>query len=295
MRGARTDSGTYHSAPKTFALLPTPPPFFFSRQGHAAKLLPMRLFLLLAAATLAASPASGQAPVKEPARPLRDLNVYVDDYPASAMRAGEQGIVHFRLDISAEGRVTRCEVTQSSGSAMLDATTCRTLRARARFTPARDANGNAVPDSLTSSIRWSLSDAPASGGATAEPVPMRPLPEHPGGPPSARANLASYVSNDDYPLDAIRNGEQGTVRFTLTVGADGRVSNCMIVESSGSASLDSTSCRILTSAPASPPPPTATAIPPRTPSPAPSAGCCPTTARIPRWKRPRRSTHGCCA
>lgn len=207
----------------------------------------MRIFLLLAAATtLAASPppAAAQASAKEPARPLRDLNAYVDDYPASAIRAGEQGTVRFTLDISADGRVTRCSIVESSGSPLLDATTCRTLRARARFTPARDAAGNAVPDTIASSIRWSLPDDPATGGAA--PVPGPGGGERPHGATRATANLVSYLSADDYPAEAILAEEQGTVRFRLTVGPDGRVSDCAIAESSGSASLDSTTCRILT-------------------------------------------------
>jgi protein TonB len=55
------------------------------------------------------------------------------------------------------------------------------------------------------------------------------------------------VSNDDYPPAAIRNEEQGTTRFTLTVGPNGRVTNCSVTGSSGSSSLDSTTCRLMTS------------------------------------------------
>jgi TonB family protein len=199
----------------------------------------MRAFLLLAAALGAAPAFAAQAP-KEPARPRANLSSYIDagDYPAAAVRAGEQGTVRFRLDIGADGRVSGCTITQSSGSSRLDSTTCRILRSRARFTPATDASGDRVPDTVTSWIRWSLPDdaaPPAGEGAAA-----------PNNAARARANLASYVSNDDYPADAIRAGEQGTVRFTLTVGTDGRVSACTIFQSSGSSSLDSTTCRILT-------------------------------------------------
>jgi TonB family protein len=212
----------------------------------------MRNFLLFAAAAaLAASPAlaSAQAP-KAPARAKSDLSAYVsiDDYPPSAIRHREQGTVRFRLDVGAQGRVTACTVVSSSGSAILDATTCRILRARARFTPATDGAGNPVADSVDGAIHWILppDPLPTAAGGTADPAAAPPVAEPPDGPPRAGANLASYVSNDDYPAEAIRNGEQGTVRFRLTVGIDGRVSSCAIVESSGSASLDSTTCRILT-------------------------------------------------
>jgi len=81
-----------------------------------------------------------------------------DDYPAAAIRAGEQGIVDFRLDIGADGRVAGCAILRSSGSPRLDAGTCRLLRSRARFAPARDAAGAPVPDSFTGRIEWRLPD-----------------------------------------------------------------------------------------------------------------------------------------
>ncbi|NJC06992.1 TonB family protein [Sphingomonas kaistensis] len=62
-----------------------------------------------------------------------------------------------------------------------------------------------------------------------------------------RANLASYVTSNDYPRDAIRAGQEGTTGFKLTIGPDGRVTSCVIEKSSGSASLDSTTCRIMAS------------------------------------------------
>ena len=65
------------------------------------------------------------------------------------------------------------------------------------------------------------------------------------GPARARANLDSYVSNDDYPDAAIRAAEQGTVAFALIVGPDGRVTRCSIVQSSGHDSLDQATCTIM--------------------------------------------------
>ena len=85
----------------------------------------------------------------------------------------------------------------------------------------------------------------------APPAPPAPPPPPPPPrtvePAKARANLASYVSNDDYPQDAIRNEQQGTTGFRLDVGPDGRVTNCTVTSSSGSSSLDSTTCRLMRS------------------------------------------------
>jgi protein TonB len=97
--------------------------------------------------------------VVEPAKAKGSLAGLInpEDYPASAQRAEEQGTVRVRLDVGANGRVTSCTVSSSSGSSALDAATCRILRSRARFTPARDSNGNPAPDTITSPpITWRL-------------------------------------------------------------------------------------------------------------------------------------------
>jgi periplasmic protein TonB len=94
----------------------------------------------------------------EPARARANLASYVSDadYPASAIRAEEQGTTGFRLTVGPDGRVTNCAVTSSSGSGALDTATCRIMRSRARFTPARDDHGQPTTDSVSSRIRWVL-------------------------------------------------------------------------------------------------------------------------------------------
>jgi TonB family protein len=83
-----------------------------------------------------------------------------EDYPQAALRNEEQGTVAFTADVSLDGRVTRCAVTTSSGSASLDGATCAIVQRRARFTPARDAEGRAVEDRITGRIRWDLPQKP---------------------------------------------------------------------------------------------------------------------------------------
>jgi periplasmic protein TonB len=96
----------------------------------------------------------------EPARARANLASYVsdEDYPSSAIRNEEQGTTRFRLGVGADGRVTECTVTRSSGSSALDAATCRLMKSRARFSPARDSGGRPVSDSVASGIRWVLPD-----------------------------------------------------------------------------------------------------------------------------------------
>jgi TonB family protein len=77
-----------------------------------------------------------------------------DDYPYLARQRGEEGRVSFKFRTGIDGNITYCEITESSGSDILDAVTCPILKARGHLTPARDLPGNPAPDLLTGSIVW---------------------------------------------------------------------------------------------------------------------------------------------
>lgn len=79
-----------------------------------------------------------------------------NDYPMEAIRHEEQGTVAFRLSISRRGTVTDCIVTSSSGSDALDRATCDIIEDRARYEPARDAEGRRTTAEDTGRIRWEL-------------------------------------------------------------------------------------------------------------------------------------------
>jgi periplasmic protein TonB len=80
-----------------------------------------------------------------------------DDYPASAQSSGAEGTVQATLTIGPDGRVVSCNVSRSSGNSSLDSTTCNILRRRAKFTPARDSNGQPTTDTVsTPPIVWRL-------------------------------------------------------------------------------------------------------------------------------------------
>ncbi|HYI41061.1 MAG TPA: energy transducer TonB [Allosphingosinicella sp.] len=55
-----------------------------------------------------------------------------------------------------DGRVERCTILVSSGSAILDSETCRMIRARARFTAALDSEGRPTSDSLRGGTSFRL-------------------------------------------------------------------------------------------------------------------------------------------
>ncbi|MFL6724924.1 MAG: energy transducer TonB [Sphingomicrobium sp.] len=80
-----------------------------------------------------------------------------DDYPAAAQAAGAEGTAQAQLTIGADGRVVGCNLTRSTGNGALDSATCNILRRRAKFTPARDSNGQATTDTITTPpIVWRL-------------------------------------------------------------------------------------------------------------------------------------------
>jgi TonB family protein len=111
--------------------------------------------------TTSAAPPPEPGPALTPPGKLAEL-FSDEDYPQAALRMHEQGKVDFRLDIDSAGAVARCTVTHSSGSASLDETTCRLLQQRARFRPARDSDGNAVPDTFEGHIVWRIDDSTAA-------------------------------------------------------------------------------------------------------------------------------------
>lgn len=82
-------------------------------------------------------------------------------------------------------------------------------------------------------------------------APPAPPPAPPAAPvvskaAAAKGNPASWVTNDDYPPDAQRREESGRVGITFDVNAQGRVEGCRVTASSGSSSLDTATCRLVT-------------------------------------------------
>jgi len=80
-----------------------------------------------------------------------------DDYPAAAQAAGAEGTAQATLTIGPTGQVVGCNLIRSTGNSALDSATCNILRRRAKFTPARDSNGQATTDTVTTPpIVWRL-------------------------------------------------------------------------------------------------------------------------------------------
>lgn len=106
-----------------------------------------------------APPAAAPAPpaiAPKAATPRGRGNVFSeDDYPSASRRAEEEGVTRVRYVVGPDGRVTSCEVTQSSGFPRLDAATCQIIERRFRFNPAT-REGQPVAETKTQPVRWQL-------------------------------------------------------------------------------------------------------------------------------------------
>jgi len=148
-------------------------------------------------------------------------------------------VVH--VEVTEQGGARHCSVVASSGDALLDRAGCWLTTINARYEPARDANGKAV--------------------ASEDQLAFRLVPTAP--PPAQNA-------------DALRHNEQGLVRMSLTMGVDGYVNQCAIIQSSSSAILDSTSCQLMIKRFRAIPPQNEKEIMSSSPRRRPSTGSCPT-------------------
>ena len=109
-------------------------------------------------------PPAPPAPVAVPPMPspypptptrLVSGSISSDDYPAAAVRSRAEGSTRARLRIGENGRVTGCSVERSSGSSVLDSTTCALLQRRFRFRPATFA-GRPVAADVVLAVTWRM-------------------------------------------------------------------------------------------------------------------------------------------
>ena len=104
--------------------------------------------------------------------------------------------------------------------------------------PARQVTARDVNDDAGDSQGYDASTAPYPARVAA--APSGPSPAMP------RGNPASWSTTNDYPTRALREERSGTTSFRVTIGPDGRVTDCAIVGSSGSPDLDEATCSNVT-------------------------------------------------
>lgn len=107
---------------------------------------------------------SGDGGAETPPRWVRG-ELRDSDYPEAAADAGIGGTVGVRYLVWTDGRVRECDITRSSGSPELDATTCRLIEQRFRFRPSRDGRGRPVPAVIVENHSWVFQREPAAPSA----------------------------------------------------------------------------------------------------------------------------------
>lgn len=80
------------------------------------------------------------------------------DFPHQALKDDFGGKVEYAVDVDAAGNPTDCHILATSGHAILDQITCKTIIVRSRFEPAKDANGRPVSGTYKGSITWKKPD-----------------------------------------------------------------------------------------------------------------------------------------
>jgi TonB family protein len=90
-------------------------------------------------------------PIESPGNWLRS-----SDYPRSLLRKGAQGIVHFRLSVDSEGKVSECHIQRSTRPKGFDDAVCGALMRRATFRPALDAEGNPTASYYINTVQFMM-------------------------------------------------------------------------------------------------------------------------------------------
>ena len=93
-----------------------------------------------------------------PATPKGRGNAFSDDaYPSASRAAEEEGVARVSYIVGEDGRVSACEIVQSSGFKRLDDATCNIIMRRFRFNPAT-RDGKPVAERKTQPVRWRLTN-----------------------------------------------------------------------------------------------------------------------------------------
>jgi hypothetical protein len=129
-----------------------------------------------------------------------------DDMPVDAMqRASAHWEVGVRVEVDSLGRIMKCLVEATSNMQSLDDLSCRLIKKRAHFRPARWIDGSPIAGSYSTSVAWSVSDT--------------------GGPPPPSAPVVELDLLVENLPSRVRT--PAITRVMFAVDAMGKVSSCM--------------------------------------------------------------------
>jgi TonB family protein len=172
--------------------------------------------------------------------PLVPLSVPDHHYPFPSLVANEEGRSVVSITVAADGRVTEVKIISSSGSPRLDQAALQVAKSQWVFAPTAERQ-LPDPDTLTVNIDWTLPfddfdlAVPAVGPGQ---VPLLLVSELRGGVAPPQAMQQPGITADDYPLESIRNNEQGTIGVRIFIKEDGVPGEVEVLVSSGYPRLD---------------------------------------------------------
>ena len=134
------------------------------------------MFLAVSVIALAAAPLAAQFSIPLPTNAhIPDVRSLFspDDVPQYLIDKGEVDLtVDTRTTVRPDGTIEGCVAEHSSGDPKLDAYTCALIVRRAKFLPARWADGTAAYGVIRAPVRWQVTSNPGSGaGRSTSEVP----------------------------------------------------------------------------------------------------------------------------
>jgi len=103
-----------------------------------------RMVVMAVSALLPLSAAASPQDKSSPVRPFENPGTWVHDDEVPAAARQEKGSVSFKVNVAPSGEVSDCTIIKSSVSPLLSDAFCEMLKRHGRFSPARDASGNAI-------------------------------------------------------------------------------------------------------------------------------------------------------
>lgn len=144
-------------------------------------------------------------------------------YPVGAPEIRAPVLVTIELVIDKDGQPTSCRVISPPSIEKLNAASCALAQTHMHL--ASRSSGDEVR--IPVSIKWR---GPKSTGRVFFDGAIPVTPE-------------KWLTSDDYPQTALREGRGGTVNFQFDVSMTGTAENCVIVQSSGYDDIDAATCR----------------------------------------------------
>ena len=138
--------------PQPINIAPAPPPI----QTVTTPPPPAPVFTRAAPPPPAPPPAPSKARGAQPENQRSWQQRIMDNYPARAIRDEIEGRVGVRVTVGANGRVSGCSVSASSGQSVLDDAACQDITRYGRFSPALDDAGNPTTGSWGTTIVYQL-------------------------------------------------------------------------------------------------------------------------------------------